>query len=105
MSRVPHSILVITISSEHPSPSNWTIHLATCGFEPSSTKYKTYLDAFPVGPDIPVGELVNELHQTGDNSLQTILWEGREGGGRHELFRLVYFPFILSHKAFSSSFC
>ena len=69
-------------------------------FEPSSI---TYLDAFPVGPDIPVGELVNELHQTGDNSVQTILWEGREGGGRHELFRLVYFPFILSHKAFSSS--
>ena len=66
-------------------------------FEPSSITYKTYLDAFPVGPDIPVGELVNELHQPGDNSVQTILWEGRKGGGRHELFRLVYFPFIASH--------
>lgn len=43
------------------------------------SSFITYLDAFPVGPDIPVGELVNELHQPGDNSVQTILWE-MEGG-------------------------
>ena len=41
---------------------------------------KTYLDAFPVGPDVPVGELVNELHQPRDNSVQTIHWK-MEGGG------------------------
>ena len=56
---------------------------------------KTYLDAFPVGPDVPVGELVNELHQPGDNSVQTIHWE-MEGGGNGGIFRAdKFFAYFL----------